>query len=202
VTYSGENEDINESSAFLSKAFGVAVAAIAVILVIQFNSAILPIIIMGSVVLSMIGVMWGLMLCRMRFSVIMTGLGVISLAGIVVNNSIVLIDCILLKRKEGLGSVEAAIAAGRQRLRPVLLTACTTILGLIPMAVGWSVEVHSFPWKFVAGTESSQWWAPMAVAVIFGLGLATLLTLVQVPVMYSFADGVIRWFRRRFHVDD
>jgi len=188
VNYAGENEDIKENMDFLSKAFGVAVALIAVILVIQFNSAVLPVIIMVSVVLSMIGVMWGLLLCRMRFGVIMTGLGVISLAGVVVNNSIVLIDCILLKRAEGLDAVEAAIAAGRQRLRPVLLTASTTILGLIPMAVGWSVDIHTWPLKFVAGAESSQWWAPMAVAVIFGLGLSTLLTLVQVPVVYTLVE--------------
>lgn len=188
VNYAGENEDIKENMAFLSKAFGVAVALIAVILVIQFNSATLPIIIMLSVVLSTIGVMWGLLLCRMRFGVIMTGLGVISLAGVVVNNSIVLIDCILLKRAEGLDPVDAAIAAGRQRLRPVLLTAGTTVLGLIPMAVGWSVDIHSWPLKFVAGAESSQWWAPMAVAVIFGLGLATMLTLVQVPVVYTLVE--------------
>ena len=188
VNYAGENEDIKENMAFLSKAFGVAIALIAVILVIQFNSATLPIIIMVSVVLSMIGVMWGLLICRMRFGVIMTGLGVISLAGVVVNNSIVLIDCILLKRAEGLDAVEAAIAAGRQRLRPVLLTAGTTILGLIPMAIGWSVDIHKWPLHFVAGAESSQWWAPMAVAVIFGLGLATVLTLVQVPVVYTLVD--------------
>ena len=188
VNYAGENEDIQENMTFLSKAFGVAVALIAVILVVQFNSATLPLIIMVSVVLSMIGVMWGLLLCRMRFGVIMTGLGVISLAGVVVNNSIVLIDCILLKRAEGLDATEAAIAAGRQRLRPVLLTAGTTVLGLIPMAVGWSVDIHSWPLKFVAGAESSQWWAPMAVAVIFGLGLATMLTLIQVPVVYTLVE--------------
>ncbi|MFH0953275.1 MAG: efflux RND transporter permease subunit [Verrucomicrobiota bacterium] len=198
VSYSGENEDINENFAFLSRAFGIAVAMIAVILVLEFNSAVLPALIMVSVILSMIGVMWGLMLCRMRFGVIMTGLGVISLAGVVVNNSIVLIDCMLQKRKAGLSDEEAAVAAGRQRLRPVLLTAGTTVLGLIPMAVGWSVEIHTWPWKFVAGAESSQWWAPMAVAIIFGLTLATLLTLVQVPVMYMLAERAISGVRRRF----
>ena len=202
VTYAGENEDIKENSAFLSKAFGIAVALIAVILVIEFNSAILPALIMISVVLSMIGVMWGLMLCRMRFGIIMTGLGVISLAGVVVNNSIVLIDCILQKRTEGMDAMEAAIAAGRQRLRPVLLTAGTTVLGLIPMAVGWSLEIHSWPPKFVAGAESSQWWAPMAVAIIFGLALATLLTLIQVPVMYTLVDRVIMGFRKKIHSEE
>ncbi|HBA84304.1 MAG TPA: AcrB/AcrD/AcrF family protein [Verrucomicrobia bacterium] len=196
VTYSGENKDMNESGAFLLKAFGFAVAMIAVILVIQFNSVVYPAIIMVSVILSLIGVIWGLLICRMRFGVIMTGLGVISLAGVVVNNAIVLIDCVLQRRKEGVSAAEAVVIAGRLRLRPVLLTAGTTVLGLIPMAIGWSVDIHTWPWKFVAGAESSSWWAPMAVAVIFGLTLATVLTLVVVPVMYSLAESFAHYFRK------
>jgi multidrug efflux pump subunit AcrB len=93
---------------------------------------------------------------------------------------------------------EAVVQAGRKRLRPVLLTAGTTILGLIPMAVGWGLDVHSFPWTFESGAESSQWWAPMAVAVIFGLALATVLTLVQVPVMYALAADAAARVRRLF----
>jgi multidrug efflux pump len=196
VTYSGENKDMKESGAFLLKAFGFAVAMIAVILVIQFNSVVYPAIIMVSVVLSLIGVMWGLLICQLRFGVIMTGLGVISLAGVVVNNAIVLIDCVLQRRKEGMTATEAVVTAGRLRLRPVLLTAGTTVLGLIPMAVGWSVDIHTWPWKFVASAESGTWWAPMAVAVIFGLTLATVLTLVVVPVMYSLAESFSHYFRR------
>ena len=198
VTYSGENKDMVESGTFLVRALGVAMALIAIILVIQFNSPILPAIILFSVVLSTIGVMWGLLICRMRFSVIMTGLGVISLAGVVVNNAIVLLDCVLLKRHEGLSALEAVVVAGKQRLRPVLLTAGTTVLGLIPMAIGWSLEIHRWPWRFVAGAESGDWWAPMAVAIIFGLSLATILTLVIVPVMYSLADSMASAVRRRF----
>ena len=198
VTYSGENKDMVESGTFLVQALGVAVALIAVILVIQFNSPILPAIILFSVVLSTIGVMWGLIICRLRFSVIMTGIGVISLAGVVVNNAIVLLDCVLQKRHDGLSAQEAVVVAGKQRLRPVLLTATTTVLGLIPMAVGWSLEIHSWPWHFVAGAESGQWWSPMAVAIIFGLSLATILTLVIVPVMYSLSDSMATAIRRRF----
>jgi CzcA family heavy metal efflux pump len=202
VAYTGENKDMQESGAFLSKAFLVALGLILVILVIQFNSAILPLIILFSVALSMIGVLWGLLLTGMRFGIIMTGVGVISLAGIVVNNSIVLIDCVLQRRREGLVSDEAVIEAGKMRLRPVLLTATTTILGLIPMAVGLSLDVHSWPPRFVAGAESSAWWAPMAVAVIFGLAVATVLTLVLVPVMYSLAEQAAEKMKKRFSPQD
>ncbi len=201
VSYTGENKDMQESGAFLSKAFLVAAGLILVILVIQFNSAILPLIIFFSVLLSMIGVMWGLLISQMRFGIIMTGVGVISLAGIVVNNAIVLIDCILQQKQEGLPSTEAIVTAARMRLRPVLLTATTTILGLIPMAIGFSLEVHTWPPTIVAGAESSAWWAPMAVAVIYGLALSTVLTLVLVPVMYSLADSVSGMFRR-FNPDE
>jgi CzcA family heavy metal efflux pump len=185
VNYAGEDEEMQESGAFLSQAFTIALGLILVVLVIQFNSIVLPVIIIFSVVLSLIGVMWGLLLCGMRFGVVMTGVGVISLAGIVVNNAIVLIDCIQQRRADGMNALDALVTAGRLRLRPVLLTAVTTILGLIPMAVGYSLELHEWPPKVVAGAESSQWWAPMAVAVIFGLAVATLLTLILVPVMYS-----------------
>lgn len=196
ITYAGDNKDMQESGIFLMKAFGVAVGLIAVILVIEFNSVLLPVIIMVSIFLAQIGVMWGLLLCRLRFGVIMTGLGIISLAGVVVNNSIVLVDCMLQQRRAGMAPLESLVAAGRLRLRPVLLTAITTVLGLVPMAVGWSVEIHHWPPRMVAGAESSTWWAPMAVAVIFGLTVATVLTLIQVPVMCSLADSVAGRIRR------
>jgi multidrug efflux pump len=198
IEYAGDTKEMQESGAFLARAFAMAVGLILVVLVIQFNSAMLPLIIIFSVILSLIGVMWGLLVCRLKFGVIMTGVGVISLAGIVVNNAIVLIDCIRQREAGGLSLNEAVVDAGRTRLRPVLLTATTTILGLIPMAVGYSLEVHRWPPRIAVGAESSAWWAPMAVAVIFGLGLATLLTLVLVPVMYSLA-GSLR-FRFLKHV--
>jgi multidrug efflux pump len=198
VDYAGDTQEMEESFAFLSRAFAVAVGLILVILVIQFNSAVLPLIIISSVVLSLVGVMWGLLICGMRFGVIMTGVGVISLAGIVVNNAIVLVDCIKQRQAEGLDATEAVVAAGRMRLRPVLLTAVTTILGLIPMAVGWSLEIHHWPPRLAAGAESSAWWAPMAVAVIFGLAVSTVLTLVLVPVMVSVAESCVTPLRRRF----
>jgi CzcA family heavy metal efflux pump len=203
VEYTGDTEEMRESGAFLIKAFGVASGLILVILVIQFNSVLLPAIIFFSVILSMIGVMWGLLLCQMRFGVIMTGVGVISLAGIVVNNAIVLIDCALQRRAEGMDPLEAIVTAGRLRLRPVLLTAGTTVLGLLPMAIGYSLEIHTWPPKIIAGAESSAWWAPMAVAVLFGLTVATVLTLVLVPAMFSLAEGWIEKLRKKLgHADD
>ncbi len=198
VEYTGDTEEMRDSGIFLMKAFGVASGLILVILVIQFNSILLPLIIFFSVILSMIGVMWGLLLCHMRFGVIMTGVGVISLAGIVVNNAIVLIDCIRQRREEGLSAIEAVVSAGRLRLRPVLLTASTTVLGLLPMAIGYSLEVHQWPPKIIAGAESSAWWAPMAVAVLFGLTVATVLTLVLVPAMYSLSESLAASLRKRF----
>lgn len=198
IRFGGENEEMDKASAFLGNAFIFALAFIAVILVVQFNSALLPLIIMFTVLLSLVGVLWGLILCRLRFGIIMTGVGVISLAGVVVNNAIVLIDCIRQRKQDGLEPLEAIVAAGKLRIRPVLLTAVTTILGMIPMAVGYSLEVHSFPPRIISGAESSAWWAPMAVAVIFGLAFATVLTLLLVPSMVSLADKVAGWFRDKF----
>lgn len=200
IKYAGDTQEMQESGEFLSRAFMIASGLIFVILVIQFNSVLLPFVIMFTVLLSLIGVMWGLMLCRMKFGIIMTGLGVISLAGIVVNNAIVLIDCIRQRRGEGMDTNEAVITAGAMRLRPVLLTAVTTILGLLPMAIGYSVEFHQWPPRIIAGAESTQWWAPMAIAVVFGLLLSTILTLVLVPSMYSIVESVAAFFRKRFGI--
>jgi multidrug efflux pump subunit AcrB len=116
----------------------------------------------------------------------MTGIGVISLAGVVVNNAIVLIDYINLLRKDGMELADALMTAGTVRFRPVMLTAITTILGLTPMAIGVSFDFRSLTLQI--GGEMAVWWGPMAVAVIFGLAVATLLTLVVVPVLYSIAE--------------
>lgn len=202
IYYAGDNEDMQESMAFLGRAFLLAVAGVLVVLVIQFNSVLLPLIIGISIVLSIIGVMWGLLITRTAPSIIMTGLGVISLAGIVVNNAIVLIDCINQQKTEGMKTLEAIVTAGRLRLRPVLLTAGTTILGLIPMAIGWSIDVHSFPWKIAQGSGTSAWWAPMAIAVIFGLSVSTILTLVLVPIMVSLADSFVTFLRRFIRTEE
>jgi multidrug efflux pump subunit AcrB len=126
-------------------------------------------------------------LFKMSFGIIMTGVGIISLAGVVVNNGIVLIDYTNQLRQRGMSVHDAVIAAGCTRLRPVLLTAITTILGLIPMVTGISYDFHS--WQFSWSSESSQWWYSMAMAVIFGLLFATALTLLVVPALYSLIES-------------
>ncbi len=182
VRYAGEKEEQDEAQAFLSRAFVIALLLIVLILVAQFNTLTVPFIIMTTVVLSLIGVFAGLLACAMPFGIIMTGIGVISLAGVVVNNAIVLLDYTQILRRRGMDLIEASVEAGATRLRPVMLTAGTTVLGLVPMAIGVSYDFHTMTW--VTRSESSQWWASMAIAVIFGLGFATLLTLVVVPSLY------------------
>jgi len=192
--YTGENEEMQESSAFMAKAFTIAVFLVALVLVTQFDSVLTPFIIMTSVILSFIGIFLGLLVTQTSFGIIMTGMGVISLTGVVVNNAIVLIDYINVLRKRGKSCLEAIITAGCTRFRPVLLTAITTVFGLIPMAIGVSLEVHNLGAVvgslnlrklLVIGSDMSQFWSAMATAVIFGLVVATVLTLFVVPCFYS-----------------
>jgi multidrug efflux pump subunit AcrB len=190
VRFVGEKEEQDKAAAFLWKAFVVALFLIVMILVIEFNSLKVPFIIMTTVVLSMVGVLAGLLSTRTPFGIIMTGIGVISLAGVVVNNAIVLLDYTRQLQQRGSSLVEAAVEAGRTRLRPVLLTAGTALLGLIPMATGISYDFHTFQWA--TRSQSSEMWRGMAVAVIFGLGFATVLTLVVVPTLYVALRGSVK----------
>ncbi|WP_163340208.1 efflux RND transporter permease subunit [Desulfopila sp. IMCC35008] len=192
VKFTGEFEFQQESQDFLTKAFLVALLLIFLILVSMFNSVIQPFIIMTSVILSLGGAFLGLMLFQSPFGIIMTGVGVISLAGVVVNNAIVLIDYTNKLRQRGYALRDAVISAGATRLRPVLLTAVTTILGLIPMVTGVSFDFHSWTMSWVS--ESSQWWRSMAVVVIFGLVVATFLTLVVVPTLYYLLERLSSLF--------
>jgi multidrug efflux pump subunit AcrB len=182
MTFTGEFEFQQESQDFLTKAFLVALLFIFLILVSMFNSVSQPFIIMTSVILSLGGAFLGLALFKSPFGIIMTGVGVISLAGVVVNNAIVLIDYTNRLRDRGFALQDAVISAGITRLRPVLLTAVTTILGLIPMITGISFDFHKGAMSWVS--ESSQWWQSMAIVVVFGLIVATFLTLVVVPALY------------------
>lgn len=200
--FTGEQEEQAKMMAFLSKALLIAVVLIFLILVAQFNSAVTPVIISLSVLLSLIGVLLGLVIFKMDFIVLMTMLGIISLAGIVVNNAIVLIDYInlLIERKKKELKIpqekllpkklifESIVKAGRTRLRPVLLTAITTVLGLIPLAFGININfitwLSDFNPHFYIGGENVMFWGPLSKTVIFGLTFATFLTLVIVPAMY------------------
>ncbi|MGB3183971.1 MAG: efflux RND transporter permease subunit [Cyclobacteriaceae bacterium] len=203
--FGGEQEKQAEEMAFLSQALLLAVFFIFLIIVSQFNKITAPFIIMTSVLFSTIGVFLGLVIFRMEFIVIMTMIGIISLAGIVVNNAIVLIDFIELQRKrhrEETGTEllsfdlikESIIEAGEVRLRPVLLTAITTILGLIPLAVGINIDFGRFFTEynpdFYLGGDNVAFWGPMSWTIIFGLAVSTFLTLVIVPVMYLLADKI------------
>ncbi len=194
LTFTGEFEFQQESQTFLSRAFLVALLLIFLILVAMFNSVAQPFIIMTSVILSLGGAFLGLALFKSPFGIIMTGVGVISLAGVVVNNAIVLLDYTNKLRERGLSLRDAVIAAGATRLRPVLLTAVTTILGLIPMVTGISFDFHI--WQISWVSESSQWWRSMAVVVIFGLIIATFLTLVVVPTLYYLFASISLWGKK------
>ena len=193
-SFAGEQEEQRKAEEFLTEAFIAAIFLIFMVLVAQFNSMVTPFIVLTSVILSFIGVFLGLLATGMAFGIIMTGVGVISLAGVVVNNAIVLIDYFEQLKRSGMATREALVTAGLTRFRPVLLTAVTTILGLLPMAVGVSFDF--FNMELVTKSESAQWWGPMAVAVIFGLLVATLLTLVVVPVLCSLQDGARRRMTR------
>ena len=216
VDFTGEQEEQAKELSFLSGALLIAVFLIFLILVSQFNSASTPFIILVTVVLSLIGVFLGLVIFRMEFVIMMTMIGIISLAGIVVNNAIVLIDFIkqlsARKRAEiGLGEedklptaelIEVIVEAGRTRLRPVLLTAITTILGLIPLATGMNINFYTLfsennPPIFFGG-DNVVFWGPMSWTVIFGLTFATFLTLVIVPVMYYLFERFQRSLGRLF----
>lgn len=182
IRYAGEKEEQDKAQAFLGKAFIFALLLITLIMVAEFNTLSVPLIIMSTVVLSWIGVLLGLLVTGTPYGVIMTGIGVISLAGVVVKNGIVLMDFTRQLQRRGMELIEACVEAGVIRLRPVMLTAACTVIGLLPTALGMAFDIHKFEW--VTKSESSAWWKPMAVAVIFGLALATILTLVVVPTLY------------------
>lgn len=195
ISYTGENEEQEKAQAFLSRAFVVALLLIALVIVAQFNAILQTFVVMSSVILSLGGVFLGLWICDMPFGVLMTGIGCISLAGVVVNNAIVLLDFINKLRDRGLPLEDAVVTAGIVRFRPVMLTATTTVLGLVPMALGISFDFKSFQWT--SGGETAQWWGSMAVAVIFGLTFATVLTLVVVPTLYTYAVNISDFVMRR-----
>jgi multidrug efflux pump subunit AcrB len=210
--FTGEQEEQDESFTFLMTALLIAVSLIFLILVTQFNSVIRTLIILVSVFFSTIGVIGGLATFKMPFVIIMTGIGIISLAGIVVNNAIVLVDYTMLlraRRKKELGledednlsmadATECLVIAGKTRLRPVLLTAITTLLGLLPMAIGMNFDFGDFlnSWdpNFYIGGDQAKFWGPMAWTIIFGLTFSTFLTLIIVPVLFRLTSiAQLKW---------
>jgi len=188
VKMGGAQEDQKETSDFLGVAAVGAIALIFLVLVTQFNSVSKPLIILTEVIFSIIGVMLGLAITGMNISIVMTGVGIIALAGIVVKNGILLVEFTDMLRAQGMNLHDALVLAGRTRLNPVILTATAAILGLIPLAIGLNIDFYELfnsgnPHFFLGG-ESVVFWGPLAWTIIFGLSFATLVTLLVVPVMY------------------
>lgn len=217
--FSGQNEEQAKEMAFLSKALMIAVFLILLIIVAQFNSYSMPAVIMLTVLLSLIGVLLGLLISRQNFVVMMTMIGIISLAGVVVNNAIVLIDYTNLIRRRKRDElklseteflpyseiVQSAIEGGKTRLRPVLLTAITTILGLIPLAIGFNIDFFSFftsyDAKIYIGGDNNVFFSPMSWAIIYGLTFATFLTLVIIPSLYLLMFKLKTWLYKVFKAE-
>ncbi len=181
VFFTGQEEDQNEAKEFLIKAFFIAIFLITIILIATFNSFYFCLIILSAIIFSTIGVMIGLIISGKPFGIIMSGIGVIALAGIVVNNNIVLLDTYKTLRMEGEKIKEAILRTGAQRLRPVMLTTLTTFFGLVPMAIGLNINFLDFEINF--GSPSSQWWLQLSNAIVFGVMFSFILTLIITPCL-------------------
>jgi multidrug efflux pump len=188
IKMGGEQEEQKETGAFLGTAMLISIGLIIMILVVQFNSISKPLIILSEILFSIIGVFLGFAIFKMEFSIVMTGIGIVALAGIVVRNGILLVEFTDHLIEQGMETKEAIIEAGRIRMTPVILTASATILGLIPLAVGLNIDFVTMftelnPHIFFGG-DSVAFWGPLSWTMIFGLGFATFLTLILVPAMY------------------
>jgi multidrug efflux pump len=177
----GEDEEQKEAGAFLARAFGAAVALIFTVLLAQFNNFLSVFLVLTAVVMSTIGVFLGLLIMGQPFGIVMTGIGIIALAGVVVNNNIVLIDTYDQLRRDGADKLHAILQTCRERARPVVLTAVTAILGVLPIAFGLNLELLNRETTF--GAPSTQWWISLSSAIVFGLAFSTVLTLVVTPAM-------------------
>lgn len=187
----GEDEERAKASAFLSKAFGAAMFLIFAVLLAQFNSFTSVGLILSSIVLSTIGVFIGLLVMQQPFGVVMTGLGVISLAGIIVNNNIVLIDTYDHLRKKGMAVTDAILKTCAERARPVVMTAGSSVLGIAPIAFGINVDFLEREVTF--GAPATQWWIQLSSATLFGLTFATILTLIVTPAALQFISNLSEW---------
>ncbi len=197
----GEDEEQAEAGAFLGKAFGAALFLIFIVLLAQFNKFTSVWLVLSAVIMSTIGVLLGLMIMSQPFGVVMTGIGIIALAGVVVNNNIVLIDTYDTLRHEGMGKIDAILETCRERARPVVLTAMTAILGVLPIAFGLNLELLNHETTY--GAPSTQWWISLSSAMVYGLAFATILTLIVIPsllMLVTPGDGPRRkwrWFGLR-----
>ncbi len=191
IRMKGEDEEREKAGAFLMKAFGSAIFLIFAILLAQFNRFTSVFLVMSAVILSTIGVLIGLMVMGQSFGVVMTGIGIIANAGVIVNNNIVLIDTYDRLKQEGWATYEAIIETCRERARPVALTAITAVLGVLAIAFGINLDfVHR---TIMIGAPSTQWWVHLSVAIVFGLGFATILTLVVTPAALLALDRFALW---------
>ena len=200
-SFTGDQEAMNETIDFFGVAFPAALAFMFLILVTQFNSAVKPVLIFSTVLFSLIGIALGFGLFKMTMSVVMSGVGIFALAGIVVRNGILLVEFIDELRTRGYDVVHAAIEGGATRLTPVILTALSAILGLIPLAIGLNMDFESlfshFDPKFFLGGDNVAFWGPLAWTMIFGLIVATFLTLLVLPTLYVLAYKTKYWFKRK-----
>jgi multidrug efflux pump len=201
IKMTGEQEDQKETGDFLGFAMMLAIGIIFLILVTQYNSFSKPVIILTEIFFSIIGVLLGYAIFDMPFIIVMTGVGMVALAGIVVKNGILLVEFADVLRERGMKTVPAIIEAGRTRLNPVILTATAAILGLIPLAIGLNINFYTLiadgnP-QFFTGGDSVVFWGPLAWTIIFGLSFATFLTLLVVPVMYLINHRLRLWLKRK-----
>jgi multidrug efflux pump len=190
----GEDEERQKAGAFLMKAFGTAIFLIFAILLAQFNKLTSVFVVLTAVVMSTFGVLLGTLIMSQAFGVVMTGIGVIANAGVIVNNNIVLIDTYDRLRREGVAAYDAIIQTCRERARPVVLTAVTAILGVLPIAFGINVEFVAR--EIVVGAPATQWWIHLSTAIVFGLGFATVLTLIVTPAMLMAIENMRVWRQR------
>ncbi|RLV59392.1 efflux RND transporter permease subunit [Parashewanella curva] len=195
ITEKGDSEDQKETGVFLSQAFFISVFAMLMILLMQFNSFYQSLLVLSAIIFSTAGVLLGLLVAQQAFGVVMVGLGIIALAGIVVNNNIVLIDTYNAMRKQGHSAYHTALITGELRLRPVLLTAGTTVLGLIPMVLSMNLDFINREAAF--GAPSTQWWTQLASAIAGGLAFATVLTLFLTPCLLVLGANVSSWWNNR-----
>jgi multidrug efflux pump len=196
VKFTGQQEEQAETGAFLGNAMMISIGIILLVLVIQFNSIGKPILILSEIILSVIGVLLGTAIFKMDMSIVMTGIGIVALAGIVVRNGILLVEFAEEARHKGVSLYEATVDAGRTRMTPVVLTATAAILGLIPLAVGLNIDFEGLLAHFEPhihfGGDNVVFWGPLSWTMIFGLAFATFLTLLLVPAMYLISERLKR----------